>query len=48
MSDDDNFILSKEVQNQISGLATVSESCYFNSISKETCDGKEIEFSTTT
>ena len=44
MSDDDNSILSKEIQDQISGLATVSQSPYFNSISKETCDGKEIEF----
>ena len=44
MSDDDNSILSKEIQDQISGLATVSQSPYFNSISKETCDRKEIEF----
>ena len=44
MLDDDNSILSKEVQNQISGLATVSQSPYFDSISKETCNGKEIEF----
>ena len=32
MSDDDNSILSKEVQDQISALAIVSKSPYFNSI----------------
>ena len=44
MSDDDNYILCKDVQDQIYGLATVSQYPYCNSISKGTCDRKEIEF----